>query len=250
MKKVAVLILTYNEEKNINDCVRSVEFADEVVVIDSGSTDRTVELAERLGAKVIHHPMEEGFAGQRNFALQKTVADWVLYLDADERITPELAVEIKETVQKNELYAYEILRRNIVFGQKVGYGGHSPDYSLRLYPRTAVTWQGTVHEQAKVSLPILQLKNCMLHYTYTSWERYFFKFNQYTTLMAEQMGQRGKKARVTDIIVRPWFAFFRFYILKSGWRDGKIGFILAAFHAFYTMAKYVKLYYWQKECKE
>jgi glycosyltransferase involved in cell wall biosynthesis len=250
MKKLAVLILTYNEEKNIDECVQSVQLADEIIVIDSGSTDSTVELAEKLGAKVVYHPMDEGFAGQRNFALQQTEAEWVLYLDADERITPELAAEIRTIVQKNEPYAYEILRRNVVFGQRVNYGGHSPDYSLRLYPREAIHWQGVVHEQAQVNLPILQTKNGMLHYTYTSWERYFFKFNQYTTLMAQQMGERGKKARITDIIVRPWFAFFRFYILKSGWRDGKIGFILAAFHAFYTMAKYVKLYYWQKEGKE
>jgi glycosyltransferase involved in cell wall biosynthesis len=247
LKKLAVLILTYNEEKNIEDCVRSVSFADEIILIDSGSIDQTREIAEKLRVKFIYHPMDEGFAGQRNFALEQTKAEWVLFLDADERITPELAREIKAIVEKNEQYAYEILRNNVVFGQHVGYGGHSPDYSLRLYPRTAISWQGVVHEQAKVSLPILRLKNGMLHYTYTSWDRYFFKFNQYTTLMAEQMEKRGKKAHFIDILLHPLAGFFRFYILKSGWRDGKIGFVLAVFHAFYTMAKYVKLYYLQKE---
>lgn len=245
--KLAVLILTYNEEKNIEECVQSVSFADEIILIDSGSTDNTCEIAEKLGVTFVHHPMDEGFAGQRNFALQQTLADWVLYLDADERITPELALEIKTIVEKNEPYAYNILRNNVVFGQPVGYGGHGPDYSLRLYPRAAISWQGDVHEQANVSLPIRKLKNGMLHYTYNSWDRYFFKFNQYTTMMAEQMGKRGKEARITDIILRPWFAFLKFYVFKSGWRDGKIGFILAAFHAFYTMAKYVKLYYLPKE---
>lgn len=246
-KKLAVLILTYNEEKNIEECVGSVSFADEIILIDSGSMDQTCQIAEKLGAKFVYHLMNEGFAGQRNFALQQTLADWVLYLDADERITPELALEIKEIVEKDEQYAYEILRRNVVFGQAVSYGGHSPDLSLRLYPRSAISWQGMVHEQANVTLPLRQTKHAMLHYTYTSWDRYFFKFNQYTTMMAEQMGKRGKKARIIDIILRPWFAFLKFYVFKSGWRDGKIGFILAAFHAFYTMAKYVKLYYLPKE---
>ena len=247
VKKLAVLILTYNEEKNIEECVGSVSFADEIIVIDSGSTDQTCQLAEKLGVKFVYHPMDEGFAGQRNFALQQTGADWVLYLDADERITPELAGEIQEIVKKDEQYAYQILRNNVVFGQHVGYGGHSPDYSLRLYPRLAISWEGVVHEQAKVTLPIRKSKNGMLHYTYTSWDRYFFKFNQYTTMMAEKMLENGKKTKITDITLRPCFAFFRFYILKSGWRDGKIGFIMAAYHAFYTMTKYVKLYYLRKE---
>ena len=247
VKKLAVLILTYNEEKNIEECVGSVSFADEIIVIDSGSTDQTCQLAEKLGVKFVYHPMNEGFAGQRNFALQQTGADWVLYLDADERITPELAGEIQEIVKKDEQYAYQILRNNVVFGQHVGYGGHSPDYSLRLYPRLAISWEGVVHEQAKVTLPIRKSKNGMLHYTYTSWDRYFFKFNQYTTMMAEKMLENGKKTKITDITLRPCFAFFRFYILKSGWRDGKIGFIMAAYHAFYTMTKYVKLYYLRKE---
>ena len=247
MGKLAVLILTYNEEKNICDCMQSVDFADEVIVIDSGSTDRTVELATQLGAKCIDHPMDEGFSGQRNFALTQTKAEWVLFLDADERIMPELAAEIRAVVKENKENAYEILRINVVFGTIVKHGGHSPDYSLRLYPREAIKWQGLVHEQALVSLPVNKLKNHMLHHTYTNWDRYFFKFNQYTTMMADQMHKRGKKARFTDITFRPWAGFLRFYVFKSGWRDGKIGFILAVFHFFYTMTKYVKLYYLQKE---
>lgn len=245
--KIAVLILTFNEEKNIRPCIESVAFADEVIIIDSGSTDQTLEIASSLGAKVVSHPMTEGFAGQRNVALRQTQAEWVLFLDADERVTPELAVEIQDIVRQGEPFAYKIMRRNIIFGQEVAYGGHAPDFSLRLYPRTAISWQGLVHEQANVTLPIKKAKQAMLHYTYTSWDRYFFKFNQYTTMMAEKMLENGKKTNITDIILRPWFAFIRFYILKSGWRDGRIGFIMAVYHAFYTMTKYVKLYYLRKE---
>ncbi|HYH02561.1 MAG TPA: glycosyltransferase family 2 protein, partial [Bacillota bacterium] len=126
------------------------------------------------------------------------------------------------------------------------YGGNYPDYSLRLYPREAISWTGTVHETAHVTLPVKQLKNAIIHYTYISWERYFNKFNHYTSLFASQGYKDGKRARWADIIVRPPWAFIRMYILKKGFLDGKIGFIMAVFHFFYTMAKYVKLYYLQK----
>lgn len=243
MKKTAVLILTYNEEKNIADCIKSAAFADEVVVVDSASTDKTCEIAKQLGAKVCVHPMN-GFAEQRNFALEQTEADWVFYLDADERLTPQAAEEIQRLTTE-EPSAYEIKRINIIFGQMMRHGEHAPDYSLRLYPRQAIRWEGKIHEQAIVSLPIKKMKSVMHHHTYTDWNRYFIKFNQYTTLMAEKMHERGKKAYVSDLVFRPWYAFFRFYILKFGFLDGKMGLVFAIFHGFYTFSKYVKLYYWQ-----
>jgi glycosyltransferase involved in cell wall biosynthesis len=244
---VAVLILTYNEEKNISDCIASARFADEVVVIDSGSTDRTVAIAQSLGAKVAVRAMTDGFGPQRNYALSQTETDWVLYLDADERITPGLAAEVRKVVEGNEPFAYEILRNNYAFGRRLKHGGFRPDYSLRFYPRTAVSWSGTVHEEATVTVPKRKLKNVIIHYTYTDWNRYFNKFNSYTSLMAEQMWQRGKRSSMLHIIFRPWWAFFRVYILQSGWLDGRLGFILACFHFFYTMSKYVRLYWLQKQ---
>jgi glycosyltransferase involved in cell wall biosynthesis len=246
MKRIAVLILTYNEEKNIEACIQSVLFADEIIVIDSGSKDNTLKIAEDMGAKTVIHAMTEGFAAQRNFALTQTQADWVLFLDADERITPQLSAEIQQVIQLPP-FAYEILRRNVVFGQPVAHGGHSPDYSLRLYPRDAITWQGIVHEKALVTLPVKRLKQPMLHYTYTSWDRYFFKFDQYTTMMASRTQASGKRIRFHHVVFRPAFAFFRDFILKRGFLDGKMGFILAGMHAFYTMIKYVKLYLLQRE---
>ncbi len=246
MPKLAVLILTYNEAENIAACIESAAFADEVVVIDSGSSDDTAAIAQRLGARVATRKFD-GFGPQRNFALSQTDADWVMYLDADERITPALAAEIRQVVDKGEQAAYEILRHNFAFGQRILHGGFRPDYSLRLYPRTAISWAGMVHEQATVTVPKRKLKNVMLHHTYTDWDRYFIKFNSYTTLMARKMNERGRRAAMINIIFRPWWAFFRVYILQSGWRDGRIGFILSAFHFFYTMTKYVKLYYLQKE---
>lgn len=241
MPNLAVLILTYNEEKNIAACIESVRFADEIVIVDSGSVDQTIEIARQMGAKVAIRPMVDGFAAQRNFALEQTQADWVFYLDADERATPELAEEIQHIVRENRQAAYEILRQNLVFGKAVHHGGHAPDWSRRLYPRQAIHWEGRVHENAQVTLPIARCRASMLHYTYTSWEKYFTKFNQYTTLMAENNWAAGKRAGMTDLIFRPAFGFFKMYILKRGFLDGKMGLILAILHAFYTFTKYIKL---------
>jgi glycosyltransferase involved in cell wall biosynthesis len=250
MPKLAVLILTKNEEKNIEDCIRSAMFADEIVVIDSGSTDRTIGMAESAGARVVVHPMtEQGFAGQRNYALTQTDADWVCYLDADERITPEAAEDIRAAVEADAPSAYKIKRMNIVFGQLMRYGEHRPDYVVRLFPRACVKWSGVVHEGPVLGtgLMIRVIKGCLHHYTYTDWDRYFEKFNQYTTLMAKKMQENGRSVSFADILFHPVFAFFRFYILRLGFLDGKQGFIFAVNHYYYTMIKYVKLYYLQKK---
>ena len=243
MPRLAILILTYNEEKNIGPCMDSAAFADEIVVVDSGSTDQTAAIVAEKGGKVVVHPMTEGFAGQRNFALTQTQAEWVLFLDADERLAPEVAEEVRSIMERGDAFAYEILRKNIVFGQPIFHGGHAPDWSLRFYPRAAIHWKGIVHEAATVTLPVKRLQACMYHHTYQEWERYFFKFNQYTTLLAQKMREEGKKVRFSDLVLRPMAGFFKFYILKAGWRDGRMGLVLALLHFFYTMTKYLKVYY-------
>lgn len=138
---LSVLILAKNEEKNIVDCIKSVSFADEIILIDSGSSDKTCQYAAELGAIVKIKPMSEaGFVGQRNFALTVAKYDWVLYLDADERITPQLALEIKQHITNNEPIAAAIKRQNVVMGQLMKHGVYRPDYVTRLFPRQAVTW--------------------------------------------------------------------------------------------------------------
>lgn len=241
MTKLAVLILTYNEEKHIAECIASASFADEIVVIDSGSTDATRKIAESLGAKVAIRSMTDGFAAQRNFALTQTEADWVMFLDADERITAELAAEVQDAVDRNEPAAYEILRHNYVFRRLLLHGSFRPDYSLRLYPRIAINWTGLVHETAHVTCPVRRLKAVMLHYTYDDWDRYFAKFNSYTGMMARKMFEQGKRAGLPEILFRTWWGFVRVYILQSGWRDGKLGLVFSLLHGFYTFVKYIKL---------
>ena len=125
------------------------------------------------------------------------------------------------------------------------YGGHRPDLCLRFFPRDAVRWEGLVHERVCTELPVRRLTGELYHYTYTSWDRYFQKFNQYTTLMAQRQHAAGKTCSFAKVLLDPPFAFFRFYILQGGILEGRLGFVLGAFHAFYTMAKYVKLYYMQ-----
>lgn len=186
MLRLAVLIFTRNEEAHIEACIKSASFADEIVVIDSGSIDKTQAIAESMGAKFTAHPMgDDGFAGQRNFALTQTTADWVFYLDADERIQEEAAREIRRIVSDGNPAAYQVERKNIVFGKMMHHGGHRPDFVYRLYPRTAIHWQGKVHEGIETYLPRKTLHNVLLHYTYTTWKQYFAKFNQYTSLAAQ-----------------------------------------------------------------
>lgn len=240
--KLAVIILTHNEERHIEACIQSAAFADEILVIDDCSTDRTAELARAAGARVAVHPLDGDFAAQRNFALTQTSADWVLYVDADERINPETEPELRRVMAEDARAVYEIKRINVAFGQRMYYGGHRPDYPRRFFPRNAVRWEGLVHERTESALPMRRLKGSLLHYTYTDWNRYFQKFNQYTTLMAERRHAEGKHASFLKILLDPPYAFIRFYILQRGFLDGRLGFIMAMLHGFYTMVKYVKLY--------
>ena len=217
MPKLAVIILTKNEEANITAAMESAAFADEIVVIDSGSTDRTQELAEKHGAKVVIHPMsDEGFAGQRNFALTQTEAEWVFYLDADERVIPEIVPKLKAIIKSGEKKAYCVERKNVVFGQQMNYGVHRPDYSCRLYPRTSISWQGRVHEVVKTDLPYEKIDNGLLHYTYNSWVKYFDKFNQYTSMAAREMVNKGKQISSKAILGHAFCAFFKSYIETRG----------------------------------
>ena len=240
MAAIAVVILTFNEEKHIADCIRSAAFADEVLIVDSGSTDETVAIARTLGARVLHHPMT-GFAEQRNFALKETAADWVFYLDADERLTPAAGEAIRRLADSTERLAYEICRHNIVFGTPMHYGAHRPDWSLRLYPRDAVTWEGVVHERAVVSVPVRRMPGAMLHYTYDTWATYLTKFNRYTTLAAEKLFAEGRRAGLSTLLLHPPFTFFKMYVLKLGFLDGFLGFSMSVMAALSVFVKYLKL---------
>ena len=249
MNRLAVLILTYNEQANIEQCILSAKFADEIIVVDSFSNDETVRIAEQMGAKVFQNSFEQGFAAQRNFALACTDCEWIFYLDADERITPELAQSIKTAMLDVRDYSFEVLRQNYVMGMKLKYGVFKPDWSHRLYPSGSVRWEGIVHERPITTIRKSRLNGLLLHYTYQNWDKYFITFNRYTKLMAEKNFAAGKTAGLADLTLRAPFSFFQAYILRQGFRDGKIGFIMAVLHGFYTFAKYLKMIFLQKEAK-
>ena len=240
---VTAIILTKNEARNIADCITSIQCADEILVIDDESTDETVSLAESLGAKVISHPLQNNWAQQRLFAIEQAQYEWILFIDADERISEKLNTSITKVV-KEEKRAYLLERHNVFHHNKATHGVLRPDRVLRLLPKDGITIIGYVHE--KISSPYSEekLQGALYHYTYDNWQQYFNKFNSYTTLAANRYKDEGKSCSfVRDIMLRPMWAFFKMYILDRGFLDGKIGFILSVNHYFYTMIKYVKLYY-------
>lgn len=249
MATLSALILAKNEEKNIADCIKSVAFADEVVVVDDFSTDETAAIAARLGARVVRHALAGNWGAQQTFAIEQAHGDWIFFIDADERATRKLAAKAREIVDADDRrYAYLNARLNYFWEQPLRHGGWFPDYVIRLLPKRGTYVTGFVHPAFHHGYEEVRLPEdaCMIHYPYRDWNHYFSKLNFYTTLAAEKMQQQGKSACLADFFLHPAWASFRMYILRGGWRDGRIGFVLAAFHYFYTMAKYVKLYYLDK----
>ena len=242
MSKVSVLILAKNEEKNIGECIESCSFADEVIVIDDGSTDKTQEIAKALGARVIQHSMNGDWGGQQTFAIHQAKNPWIFFIDADERCTPELCKEIKEKVIKGDKYGYWVRRINHFKHQVVKHGPLSPDWVCRLMPTEGSYVEGFVHPKIVHQFQDKKMQSDMLHYTYETWEQYLNKMNHYSTLAARKNKENGKKSNfLLDIILRPAFAFFKMYILKLGILDGQIGYMLSKNYANYTMNKYIKM---------
>lgn len=248
MSSLAVLILTKNEEANITDVVRNAKSCtDEVVVIDSGSTDRTVELAEKAGAVVAFRAWDGDFSAQRNFALTQTNADWVLYLDADERLNEELVRSVQHIVQTNALDAqYTVKRKSVAFGVTFNHGVLNPDRVQRLFPRNRVTWVNKVHEHPECDLPTKNTSGYIEHHTYADWHEWEEKLCLYTTIWARDAYARGKRTSLPGIWLHSIGGFFKMFVMRRGFLDGWIGTYLCCTHFFYTMLKYLKLHELQR----
>ena len=240
--KLSVGLIVNNEERILGKTLDAIkDLADEIIIIDSGSTDSTIEIAKSKGAKVF---LEEwkGFGPQKNSVIEKCSGEWILLIDADEVVSPELKEKIKEIIEKNENKVYEINRCSVCFGKELKHGGWSNQYATRLWKKGSVkVSDNLVHEEFLTELPKEKIKEKIYHYTYLTLSDYIARFDRYTTLGAEEYLKRGKKASFFNIVINPFFKFIRMYIFRLGFLDGLEGLIIAIFSGMYTMTKYFKL---------
>lgn len=231
--KLSVVIITKNEENFITDAIKSALFADEVIILDSGSIDKTCEIAKELGAKVYQNEWL-GFGPQKNRAVELAKNDWVFVLDSDERITKELKDEIVATLKKPQFNGYFIARLNNFFGKNIKNCGLYPDYSIRLFNKNYGKFNDvSVHESVQLTSKAAYLKNHMIHLAYDSIEEFIQKQNRYSSL-------NHKKKSLVKAIINPYWTFFKLYILKKGFLDGWHGFVISKLYAQYTFWKYIK----------
>jgi glycosyltransferase involved in cell wall biosynthesis len=239
MKGITALVLTLNEEDNIAECLKTLLWADEVVVLDSGSTDRTVEIAQSLGAKVFFHPFKN-YADQRNYALSLVRTEWVFFVDADERVPPELAAEVREAAGEEGFSGWWVPRQNYICGRWIRHGGWYPDYQLRLLRPEAAhydpAWE--VHEIVVMEGKTGYLRNHLIHYNYRTWGEFISRQKAYLPLEVRTLRRRGMRAKVWSPLSMPVREFWRRYIRLEGYKDGLYGLILASILAFYTMLAY------------
>lgn len=239
---LSVIVITRNEADNIRACLESVTWADEIVVVDSGSTDETTEICRELGAQVYVHEDWPGFGQQKNRALGYAGKGWVLSLDADERVTPELRSRIAEAMAEGKCDGYYLPRRSSFCGKFIYHSGWYPDYVLRLFRRGAGRFsEALVHESVELQGKACKLSTPLLHYSYRDATDVDRKIEQYSTAAAQQMFASGRTAMPLDAPLRAGWAFARTYFLRLGFLDGTAGFGIARMNARTTYLKYAKL---------
>ncbi len=243
MPAVSVTVITYNEAANIAAALESVSWADEIVVVDSQSTDDTVEIARRYTDHVIVRAWP-GYIAQKNFAAEQAAHDWIFSLDADERATPALAGEVRQTLEKGSGAAgYRVPRVTFHLGRWMRSTDWYPDYQLRLYDRRRARWTGQyVHESVKAEGPVADLQNDLQHYAYRDLSHHLLTMDRYTTMAARQMYESGRRAGWFDVLIHPRLAFFRNYVLRGGFRDGMPGLIVSVMNSYYVSLKFAKLW--------
>lgn len=279
MEKVSVVMITRNEEKHMEKCLESINWADDIVIVDSFSEDKTVEIAKKFNCKVFQKDFI-GFGPLKNYAVSKASNRWILNLDADERITPELENEIRKILENPDYDGYYISRKSYIGKKWIKHAGQWPDHQLRLFRKDKGKFQEKMlHERVEINGKIGYIKNPMLHYNFLGWTHYIKKMNSYTTREAHDLLSKkfvwlypwkGIKAffreyrkqrsngnsRIYSYVLarnsignyelkwtvpfKPFYAFFRFYVVQQGFRDGMHGFVWAVVCGFYRFMKYVK----------
>lgn len=244
MSSLSVILITKNEQENIRECLESVRWADEIIVVDSGSTDKTVEYTRKYTKKIFEREWQ-GFGATKNFALSKVKGEWVLSIDADERVTPELATEIQKVVQSRttRFVGYSFPRKAFFLGRWIKHCGWYPGRVVRLFRRNAGTFTDSqVHESLRVAGAVGELSADLLHFTDPNLFHYFQKFNRYTSLAVDEMATRSESFSLSQLAFRPLWTFIRMYMIKLGFLDGIEGFILCVLSSCYVFTKYAKLW--------
>jgi len=239
--KISAAIIALNEERNVSRVIESLRCCDEILVVDSGSTDRTMEIAAKLGARVVESPWR-GYAGQKNFAAEQCENDWILSLDADESVSEALEAEIWQ-IKKNgaEYDAYTMPRLAQYLGSWILHSGWYPDRKVRLFDRRKAHWEGKfVHESVVVNGRIGHLESNILHFTCSSLSEHLKTMDRYTTLAAEQIIDEKRKVGLAQLLLDPPWTFVRAYVFKRGFLDGAEGLAIAYMAAFYSFLKYAK----------
>jgi glycosyltransferase involved in cell wall biosynthesis len=242
--KISAIVITLNEEPNIADALRSLAWADEIIVVDSESTDHTTEIAREFTARIIVRAWP-GYSAQKNFAAEQARYDWIFSLDADERVSDELAREIARLKQIEVPIAagFEMPRLANYLGRWIKHSGWYPDYKLRLYDRRRGRWRGDyVHEGIELDGKVERLKGDLLHYTVRDASDHHLRIDRYTTLAARQSHAQGKRASLGSIMFAPFATFIRSYVFKLGFLDGLQGLAIARFAAHYAFLKHLKLW--------
>ena len=243
MPRLSVIIIAKNESENIADCIRSANFADEVVVLDSGSSDNTNAIARKLGAKVFNKPWK-GYGQHKNLAIQLAKHEWIFSLDADERITPALKKEIIKTINQSHLNVYDVPRRSLFVSRFINYSGWQPDRTKRLFKKGSARFsEHQVHEHLITQHEIGHLTEPLIHYSYRDFETVLKKINVYSSLGASDLKNRGKKGSLKKALFHAFWAFIRTYFLRLGFLDGREGLMLAISIAEGTYYRYIKLMY-------
>lgn len=247
MIKLSVALTTFNEEKNIKDCLESVKWADEIIVVDEKSSDKTVEIAKKYTNKIFlvdHNPM---FHKNKQAALDKCTGDWILQIDADERVTVELKKEILSIIEKESLLSgYKVPRKNKIFGKYLEHTGWYPDYQIKLFKNGKAKYLcQTVHEQPEINGELGTLKNDLLHYHYNSVGQFLDRLNKYTTNDADYLLKKGEKVVWSDAIKFPVDEFFRRFFLWEGFKDGLHGLVLSLLQSFSRLVVFAKM--WEAE---
>ena len=249
---ISVYVVTFNEEANIRDCLESVKWADEIIVVDSHSTDRTAAIAREYTEHVIQRPWP-GYVAQKNFALDQARCDWVLLLDADERVSPELAVEIQDILGRQDVIeaGFSVPRKTFYLGRWITHGGWYPGRRVRLARRGMGRNVGTdPHDRFEVNGPVGKLCGDLYHYTYRDIGDHLNTINKFTAVGAREMHEKGRGHALLHMLLNPPAKFLKMYILRLGFLDGSAGFIIAVLSAYYVFLKYARLWELKRAGKE